>query len=160
MQQRFDHEEAEEILAHAVRRQAEQGGFLLPGEDASARPGAISQEQLARMAAELGVSQEALVAAEREWRAQRLDKAERREFDRHVRGKWLSHLTSYAITNGFLMLINLLTEGHVSWALFPLIGWGIGLAFDTVGTFNRSDDDYQRAFAKWRKKRREGSEEP
>lgn len=47
----------------------------------------------------------------------------------------LSHIGSYVIVNGFLVLIWALTgadTGHF-WPVWVMIGWGIGLAFHIFG---------------------------
>lgn len=156
MRTTFSHDEAEEILTHAVRKQAEAGGFIMPDEEASAHT--VTEEQLVRMASELGISLQALQSAQQEMAAQREEQIEQREYSRHVRNEWQGHLASYAIVNTFLMLMDYFTSGHITWSIFPLLGWGIGLAFDTVSTFNRSDEDYQKGFEKWRAKRRKRQE--
>lgn len=51
------------------------------------------------------------------------------------------HLASYVIINIFLVLIWLivgLTSGGSAWwpwFIFPMVGWGIGLAFHAVNTY-------------------------
>ncbi len=51
------------------------------------------------------------------------------------------HLASYLIINAFIILIWLivaLTSGGSAWwpwFIFPLVGWGIGLAFHAVNTY-------------------------
>ncbi len=50
------------------------------------------------------------------------------------------HLASYIIVNSFLWAIWLFTEpgmhkGHIPWPIFPMLGWGIGLAFDYYGAY-------------------------
>ena len=39
------------------------------------------------------------------------------------------HLASYLITCTFLLVINLLTSPGYLWAIWPVLGWGIGVAF-------------------------------
>jgi len=46
-----------------------------------------------------------------------------------------AHLFSYVIVIGFLLVINLATGGF-PWFLFPAAGWGMGLAFHALATFN------------------------
>ncbi len=46
-----------------------------------------------------------------------------------------AHLTSYVIVIGFLFLMNLTTWDGEIWAIFPAMGWGIGIAFHYVGVF-------------------------
>jgi hypothetical protein len=45
-----------------------------------------------------------------------------------------THLTIYVIVNGSLLALNLLAGGP-AWAVWPLIGWGIGLAAQGIGVF-------------------------
>lgn len=44
-----------------------------------------------------------------------------------------SHASSYVIVNGFLFSLSMYTGG--GWWVFPALGWGIGLAFHALGTF-------------------------
>ncbi len=45
------------------------------------------------------------------------------------------HLMSFAIVNLFLLALNLLTSPGYLWFVFPLLGWGVGLAFHYVDVF-------------------------
>lgn len=45
---------------------------------------------------------------------------------------FLAHLASYIIINVFLIFINLYTSPKTIWFIWPLLGWGIGLAFHAV----------------------------
>lgn len=45
------------------------------------------------------------------------------------------HLMSYAIINLFLIALNLITSPGYFWFIFPLMGWGVGLAFHYVDVF-------------------------
>jgi len=45
-----------------------------------------------------------------------------------------SHLAIYAIVNGFLLALNLLAGGP-AWVVWPLIGWGLGLAAHGIAVF-------------------------
>ncbi len=45
------------------------------------------------------------------------------------------HLGVYVLVNVFLIIINLLTSPGFFWAIFPLLGWGIGLGAHAVGLF-------------------------
>lgn len=59
---------------------------------------------------------------------------------RKIRG-FYGHAMSYVLVNSGLVLLNLLATPHEFWAIFPIIGWGIGLlshglrAFDLVPWF-------------------------
>lgn len=58
-------------------------------------------------------------------------------------GYW-SHLSAYLIVIGVLVLVNLITWGGYFWAIWPAMGWGIGLLFHTANTFGpKMDKDWQ-----------------
>lgn len=40
---------------------------------------------------------------------------------------WFAHATVYAVVNAVLVALSLAGGRH--WALFPLLGWGLGLLF-------------------------------
>jgi hypothetical protein len=48
-----------------------------------------------------------------------------------------SHLTAYAIVNAGLVAIYMLTGGvgHYFWPIWPMVGWGIGLAAHGVTVY-------------------------
>lgn len=154
-QQHYSDEEAEEILRRSIARQAQQGGFLSEhaAADAQARPG-VTPERLQQMAAELGVSPATLQQAEADFRQQRATEEEHRAFRQHRRDEWIEHLVTYVVVNAFLLALNWYRQHAITWALFPLLGWGIGVALNTLEQFQTSGDDYEKEFLKWRKKRR------
>ncbi|HET6568312.1 MAG TPA: 2TM domain-containing protein [Rhodothermales bacterium] len=45
------------------------------------------------------------------------------------------HLATYVVVNLFLIALNLITSPEYLWALFPLLGWGIGLGSHAVSVF-------------------------
>lgn len=45
------------------------------------------------------------------------------------------HLMSYAIVNAFLFALNMITSSSYMWCVFPMLGWGMGLAFHYVEVF-------------------------
>jgi hypothetical protein len=58
--------------------------------------------------------------------------------ERRVKAKigFYSHLTAYIIVNGFLIAIYILTSfGYYPWFVWPMLGWGIGLAFHFASVF-------------------------
>lgn len=46
-----------------------------------------------------------------------------------------SHLLAYVIVNAGLVLINLTTSPGYFWAIWPIIGWGIGLVAHGVTVY-------------------------
>ncbi len=60
--------------------------------------------------------------------------------ERKVRQRlgFYKHLAAYLLVNFMLLVINLLTSpGHL-WFFYPLLGWGIGIAFHAMATFRPS----------------------
>jgi hypothetical protein len=53
---------------------------------------------------------------------------------RKIRGFYI-HSTVYVLVNLLLIAINLLTSPSVLWFVWPLLGWGIGLAAHGLAVF-------------------------
>jgi predicted membrane channel-forming protein YqfA (hemolysin III family) len=58
--------------------------------------------------------------------------AERRVAERF--GFW-SHLAIYLVVNGGLLALNLVTSPGRLWVIFPILGWGVGLAAHGFSVF-------------------------
>lgn len=54
---------------------------------------------------------------------------------RRARAKmgWLIHATVYVCVNAYLIALSLTTGRH--WALFPLLGWGLGLLLHGISVW-------------------------
>ena len=51
-----------------------------------------------------------------------------------------SHLMAYVLVNGALVAINLLTTGgNPFWAIWPMLGWGVGLAAHGMSVYMNGD---------------------
>lgn len=61
-----------------------------------------------------------------------LKRAKKRVKDKKA---FYQHLMSYAIVNLFLAALNFITSPGYLWFVFPLLGWGVGLAFHYVDVF-------------------------
>jgi hypothetical protein len=131
----YHQEDIQQILQIAIARQAYEGEF--------------SREQLLEIAAELEISPECLQTAEREWLAQQTDIQKRQEFNTYRRGKLQKHFGDYVIVNSFLLLLNLVSAGDLSWSLYVGLFWGVKLGLDTWSTYQYKGEDYERAFQKW-----------
>ena len=46
-----------------------------------------------------------------------------------------SHLMAYVVVNAGLVMINLITSDDYFWAIWPMLGWGIGLAAHGVTVY-------------------------
>jgi len=71
----------------------------------------------------MNASEEILEEFKRAWIDFELEEANR---------GFLSHLVAYVIVNIFLAFINLYISPQTIWFIWPLFGWGIGLAFHFV----------------------------
>jgi DNA-binding XRE family transcriptional regulator len=133
---RYSEEDAEQILKLAARK-------------ASASSG-MDREELLAAASELGLSRQTVLEAEREYHAKKQEEQLRRDFDRHLRAEFLNHLVTYLTVNAFLLFLDLRRDMTLSWAYWPLLGWGIGLVIHAYNTFSRSSADYNHQFEKWK----------
>lgn len=131
----YHQEDIQQILQIAIARQAYEGEF--------------SREQLLEIAAELEISPECLQVAEREWLAQQADLQKRQDFNAYRRGQLQKRFGNYAIVNSFLVLLNLVNAGELSWSLYILLFWGLGLGLNTWNTYQSKGEEYERAFQKW-----------
>ena len=90
---------------------------------------AYSAEQLQEMAVELNVSPQQLETAVTDWQHQQTQNAQtqaaiaKRRRDRQE--QWLN----YALGSALLIGINVATAGTLTWAIFPVAGWGVGVVF-------------------------------
>ncbi len=54
-----------------------------------------------------------------------------------------AHVVVYAVVNGFLwalwLVISLTSGWHFPWPVFPLLGWGIGLALNAWDVYGRRE---------------------
>lgn len=131
--QRFSEEEAQEILRRAVRAPSDE----------------YTEEDLRQSAAELGVSPDALARAAAEVRGERAYAA----FEAEQKAAFRSSLVSYVLVMTMLVAINLTTSREHLWFIYPLLGWGLGVATQYVQARNRESEAYQTAFKKFQERR-------
>ncbi len=131
----YSQEDIQQILALAMKQEWEQSDF--------------SPEQLLEMAAELGISPQKLERAEQQWFEQKHEQKARRAFISYRREKFQKHLFSYLVVNAFLVIIDLITDGSLDWSYWPILGWGIGLAFEARKTYQLSGSEYEQEFRQW-----------
>ena len=48
------------------------------------------------------------------------------------------HLAAYLAVNAFLVIILAVADGGGFWPIFPIVGWGIGLALHAWSVFGRN----------------------
>ncbi|WP_341529648.1 2TM domain-containing protein [Nostoc sp. UHCC 0302] len=133
----YSQEDVQQILQFAIARQADD------------KDTEFSYQQLLEIAAELEISPESLNLAERDWQAQHSQMQSRKAFDAHRLRKFKKRLSNYAIVNGFLMLVDLVGGGGVSWSLYILLFCGLPAGLDFWNTFQTKGEEYEMAFQKW-----------
>ncbi len=104
--------------------------------------GTLTHQELIDTAQELGLDPEQVELAITEQEVVGELDAAREEWKRRRRQKFKEHLRSYAIVNGILMILSLANGDF--WFLWPLLGWGIGLAFDAADTFWPKEEKMER----------------
>ena len=111
-ERKYSSDEVDAILGRAIERQHNRGE--------------LSHEDLVAAAGEVGVPPEAIESAALEVLAERHQREQLAILRKQEWRAFFSHLVPYLLVNGMLVTLNLLTT-HFPWALFPLLGWGIGL---------------------------------
>ncbi|HSV36341.1 MAG TPA: 2TM domain-containing protein [Ramlibacter sp.] len=48
---------------------------------------------------------------------------------------WYVHAALYVVVNLFIFAISQYAFGHRPWSVFPLLGWGLGLALHGISVF-------------------------
>ena len=117
--QQYSQEEVNRIIRRALK---------LKQEDT------ISHQDLIATASEIGIDPKILeTAIEQEQREFKKEKIRQERLKRRKKG-FYSHLWSYLIICAALLLINNFTAGPW-WFQWPMLGWGIGLAFHFKAIF-------------------------
>jgi hypothetical protein len=101
--------------------------------DKQAPAGQVTHDELLETARELGIDPSQIEAAADEQMTVGVWEQAREEWKVQRKKKFFEHLRTYAIVNSFLILFSVMTGGW--WFLWPLLGWGIGLAFDVSDAF-------------------------
>lgn len=114
--EKFTDQETERIIARAARI----------GHNNS-----VSRIELLRIADQMGIDPKAVARAIEEEKREH-EKEEKRQKKRqcYLKG-FYSHLLSYCIVIGFLFIIDVLS-GTGWWFFWPMLGWGVGIAFHAL----------------------------
>ncbi|HEY9809885.1 MAG TPA: 2TM domain-containing protein [Halomicronema sp.] len=118
--------------------------------------GEISRSQLLEIAQDLNISLAHLEAAEKEWLSRQGELQEQQVFDIYRRKKLQKNVVKYGIFNCFFVLLNLAGSGELSWSLYIVLFWGLGLALQGWSIYQRDEEEYQQAFQRWRMKKQLG----
>ncbi|PHI20212.1 hypothetical protein CEQ90_08460 [Lewinellaceae bacterium SD302] len=58
---------------------------------------------------------------------------------------FIKHFRTYLVMSVFFVVLNLVTSPHSFWAIWPIMGWGIGVAMEGLsvyGPFRDREDEY------------------
>ncbi|YAF97979.1 MAG: 2TM domain-containing protein [Nodularia sp. CChRGM 3473] len=136
----YSQEDVQKILQLAIARQAND-------QDKE-----FSYEQLLEIATELEISPESLNLAEIDWRSQQSEIQQRQAFNSYRIGRFKKRVGNYAIVNSFLLLVDFVGGGGLTWSLYFLLFCGLTLGLDIWNTFQTKGEEYEMAFQKWYRK--------
>ena len=131
----YSSEDVQQIIQIALARQGE--------EDE------LTRTQLWEIADELNIDLQTLQLAENQWLQYKDISQKRQAFDLYRRDRFKQKTIKYSIVNGFFITLNLIATGGLSWSLYILLFFGLGLALDGWKTFHSKDEEYERAFQRW-----------
>jgi hypothetical protein len=120
----YNAEEMQQILEVAFRQK---------------QKGEYTREQIIEIASELGVSSESLQAAEQEWLKNNVEVKKEQMSNSQQRKDFKSHLFAFLAINGFLVLLNLVVNPGYFWAIYPILGWGLGLLLHGIKVYISND---------------------
>ncbi|MFN3362222.1 MAG: 2TM domain-containing protein [Pseudanabaenaceae cyanobacterium] len=134
--------EVQQILQRALLRSQKTGEKL-------------SRAQVEEIARELGVSPEDFALAEQEWQRERELQSDLTEFIQIARRQFRDGLVTYVVVNGVLLILNFLTARGITWAIYPLLLWGVFVALDAWSVFVTDGAMFERRFQTWYKQRQQ-----
>jgi 2TM domain len=116
----------------------------------------FSHQQLVEIAEEMDIDLNTLQSAKLDWAQNRTSDQQKSEFDLYRRQKFQKGLGRFAITNSFLVTINLLVLGGTGflWSVYVLGFWGLGVALNGWNLYQLKGEEYDRKFQNWISKRK------
>jgi hypothetical protein len=133
--QSYSPDDIQEILALAIAQKGE-------SEE-------LTRQQLWEIAGELNIDVQSVRLAEENWLKQKECDRQRVAFDLYRRSQFKEKFTKYLIVNIFLVSLNLFTAGVITWSLYVLLFWGLGLALNGWKTYQSQGEEYEKAFQRW-----------
>ncbi len=120
MNETYTNEQVQEILAEATTIE---------------KDNQISQQELQEIAAEIGISTQILERAKKVW-LEKQKTSQKRAKRRNAFVRF--HLIPYLAVSIFLVLLNLSVTPRYFWSVYPILGWGLGVAIDGSSLCDRS----------------------
>ncbi len=138
--QSYNQEEVQEILQLALARKQETGELEL------------SRIQLQEIAADLAIDPASLELAEQDWLHRKTLTQKRQDFNQYRIGKFKQKLIRFVIVNSFLIVLNLISAGSISWSLYIVLLWGLGLSLYAFRNLQTQGETYEQDFTSWLRK--------
>jgi hypothetical protein len=136
--QTYSQDQVQQILQLAIARKDSDGEW--------------SREQLWEIALELGIDRSAIESAEKDWLSQNLLDQKRQAFDQARKEIFQQKLVKFLIVNSFLLILNYLGAGNLSWSLYILLIWGLFISLNAWNTFQLKGEAYEKALQNWHHK--------
>lgn len=116
--------------------------------------GGMNRDALLRSAAEVGISPEAIAAAERQVAAQKADGGLAQEFRKRRRIEFAELLITLGSVSGFLAGIWFVADrDEIFWPIFPIMVFMMAAAIRAPSHLMTESSGYERAFARWKARR-------
>lgn len=131
----YSKQEVDRILRRAMEASSNKGDTL-------------TESEVMRIAEELNIDQNQVRIAMREDASVTQFENAKIMWRRKKKREFYQHLSSYVIINGFLVGLNVVMSGGIGWAVFPILGWGIGLTFDFIESFFPSEEKVEKGARK------------
>lgn len=117
----------------------------------------LSHQQLQDIADELGISADALTAAQQEWASQRESLADHERFNRQRKARLHHGLARFGIVGAGLTLLTASTGMGLNALLYLVLGpWGLKLTWDAWRVYQPNSYGYQREFQRWQRRQQMG----
>ena len=136
----YSEEQVEQILRYALSKKTN-------GQS-------LTKQQVYEIASDMGVSETDFLASVQEWQSTQAIRKEQSEFDKYKKRSFQTNLLKYVIINSFLVALNLFTSRAISWAIYPLLFWGLAVVLDAWVTYQSESEEYEKQFQKWLRKQK------
>ena len=109
----------------------------------------LSRQQLWEIASELDIDNVIIQSAERDWLEKKAIDRQRQTFNIQRRQKFHQKLSKFAIVNTFLVSLNVVAVGTITWSGYILLFWGLGIALNGWKAYQTRGEAYERDFQRW-----------
>ena len=141
MAESYSQDDIQQILHLAFARQTDEQDIL-------------TRSQLFEIGEELGLEAHEIQSAEADWQVQKGQLLSRQAFDRDRHQRFQQRLIKFVIINGFLVALDLMIGGGLTWSRYVLVLCSLMLALLARKTYWLSGEAYQRQFEGWQRKRK------